>query len=102
MKKRIGQTYDNNAMQQFLDEQIFQIQHRLNVCHSQCRAQALTCPSTLSLNLIDEPLKQFVSLHQKHLFSSMNSEIRQFKEQIQEKQLLNSFNCHYFTTEKVI
>ena len=31
----------------------------------------------------------------------MNSEVRQFKEQIQEKQLFNSLNCHYFNVEKV-
>ena len=96
------QTYDNNLIQRFVDEQIFQMQHRLNVCITECRSQRSSCPSTLSLNLIDEPLKQFVLSHQKHLFHKMNSEVRQFKEEIQEKQLFNSLNCRYFNTEKVI
>lgn len=94
-------TNDNNAVQQFVDEQIFQIQHRLNVCTTQCLSQTSSCPPTLTINLIDQPLKQFVLAHQKRLFYKMNSEIRQFKERIQEKQLLLSFNCQYFDSQKV-
>jgi hypothetical protein len=96
------QIYDNNSIQQFVNEQIFQMQHRLNVCNTQCLSQTSSCPSTLSLNLIDEPLKQFVLSHQKHLFRKMNSEIRKFREQIHEKQLFNTLNCHHFNIEKVI
>ncbi len=100
--KKMVQICDNNLIQQFVDEQIIQMQHRLNVCKSQYLAQTSSCPSTLSLNLIDEPLKQFVLSHQKHLFRKMNSEVRQFREQIQEKQLFNALNCHHLNAEKVI
>ena len=43
----MGQIYDNNSIQQFVDEQILQMQHKLNVCNTQCRSQTLTCSSTL-------------------------------------------------------
>ena len=92
---------DNNTIQRFVDEQIFQIQHRLNVCKTQCLSQTSSCPSTLNVNLIDESLKRFVFVHQKRLFHKMNSEIRQFRERIQENHLLNSFNCHHFNSVQV-
>ena len=94
-------TNDNNTIQQFVDEQIFQIQHRLNVCKTQCHSQISSCPSTLDINLIDEPLKQFVFVHQKRLFHKMNSEITQYRERIQETHLLNSLNCHHFNSVQV-
>lgn len=80
---------DHNLIRQFVTEQIFQIQHRLNVCHTQCRSQTITCPSTLTLNSIDEPLKQFVLVYQKRLFHRMTTETKQLQAQIHENTLLN-------------
>ena len=92
---------NNDLLKQFVDEQIFQIQHRLNTCQTECRSSTSSCPSTLIVDRIDQPLKQFVLSHQKHLFYKMNSEIKRFRDQIQEKHLFASLNYHSFNAQKV-
>jgi hypothetical protein len=52
----MDETIENHLIQQFVDEQIFQIQYRHIAYNSQCVSQTLSCPSTFLLNLIDEPL----------------------------------------------
>ena len=92
---------NHNLLKQFVDEQIFQIQHRLNGCKTQCRSQTLSCPSSLIVHIIDKPLKEFVLSHQKHLFYKMNSEIKRLQDQIQENYLFTSLNYRSFNAQKV-
>ena len=94
-------TPNHNLLKQFVDEQIFQIQHRLNTCQTECRSSASSCPSTLIVDIIDKPLKQFVLSHQKHLFYKMNSEIKRFRDQIHEQYLFTSLNYPSFNPQKV-
>ena len=94
-------TTNNSSPKLFVDEQVFQIQHRLNTCQTQCESQNLSCPLTLTINIIDEPLKQFVLSHQKHLFYKMNSEIKRFRDQIHEQYLFTSLNYPSFNAQKV-
>ena len=99
--RKCYQTSNNDLLKQFVDEQIFQIQHRLNTCKTQCDSQNSSCPLTLNINEIDEPLKQFVLSHQKHLFYKMNSEIKRFRDQIHEHYLFTSLNYPSFNAQKV-
>ena len=94
--------YENDAIRRFVHEHVVNMQHRLNLCNVKLLSLNSTCPSTLTLSLIDEPLKQFVLSHHKHLFHKMDSSINKLRDQVHEIQLFNTLNFHRFNVEKVI
>lgn len=97
------QTSENATIQRFVHENIINIQNRLRLCGAQLVSHNSACPSTLSLDLIDPLLKQFVLSHQKHFFHKMSSTISNIQYQIREIQLSNVLNSNnYFSIQKVI
>lgn len=85
--KRMAQMNNNARLPPFAQEQLLQIQRRLEICHSNLLSHASSCPSTISLNTIDGLLRQFASSHQKCLFQKMNLQLGIFQEHIYEQEL---------------
>ena len=99
--KRLAHIHNNARLPPFAQEQVLQIQRRLDTCYSNLLSHASSCPSTISLNTIDELLRQFASSHQKCLFHKMNLQLRIFQDRIDEKEVYNSLVDRQLTDTKV-
>jgi len=98
------QTVNNNDhIENFLKEYLIQLQQQFDQCTAQLINQALSCPQSMQLSLIESQLKEFVRLHHLDLTRKINFQINKFKDHIREKELFQQLQSSYpLTNEQVI
>ena len=106
----MSNTNDHELCLQFTEKYITDIQHQLHQCNNTLMAQNLSCPESLSLNIVDHRLKEYIDSQQKHFRRKIDHQLSKSKEDIQEKQLYHTlFNgnltharVEYYTTLMIL
>ena len=80
---------------QFTEKFINGIQHQLEQCNSALRTQCSSYPDSLTIDLLDQRLKEYVHSQQKPFRHKINSQLLKYKQMVQEKQLYHTlFNVN--------
>jgi hypothetical protein len=84
------QTDNYDHIENFLKEYLIQLQEKFDQCTTQLINQALLCPKSMQISLIESQLKEFVRLHHLDLTRKINFQINKFKDHIRE----NYYHIH--------
>jgi cellulose biosynthesis protein BcsQ len=72
-------------------------------CNAELIAQSVICPSTwLSLDMINNSLKEFVRSHQKHWLNQVNYQLTKFKDDNRQQQLWKELPSHLPNVDQVL
>lgn len=93
--------FDDNNIKMMIESYFNDIEIALHQTKEQISAQSLTCPTTLSLQSMDELLKDFVTVHQRRYTRKINCSLAQFRTQIQDHQLWLKLSSYQMTIEQV-
>lgn len=81
-------TNDTQLCQEYLQNYLEKVKEQLNQCQSELSTQSQSCPITsLTLNQIDDRLKEYVHAERKYLLARSNEELKKFEENISGKDL---------------
>jgi hypothetical protein len=94
-------------IQKYLEDYLILLQNRINQYKTELTIQSLSCPvilvTTISLEMIDQRLHEFVRLHHLDLTRQIKYHVSKLKDYIREKQLFHELSSSYpLTNEKVI
>jgi hypothetical protein len=99
----MAKTEDFFQVRYFLEDYLSQLLDKLDQLDTAIVTQALSCPKTMELVLIESQLNEYVRLHHLDLKKrKMNFHINQFKNEIYEKALFYYLSSLSLTTEQVI
>ena len=97
----MAQTKNDNEVEHFLQAYLHQLQQQLDQCTTELIAQAISCPQSISLSLMESPLQEFVRLHHLDLTRRINFQINTFREHIHEQELFQQLSSYPLTQEQV-
>jgi hypothetical protein len=95
------QSSEHDLITNFVMERLHHLQSKLDQYNVELSAQNPSCPATLSLDKVDEKLKQFILSHQKQMTKRMNSDLMKFKDHVHDKELFNTLYLNRFTVAEV-
>ena len=105
---KIIRSNEPSIIQKYLEDYLILLQNRMNQYKIELTTQALSCPvtlitqSTMSLEIIDQKLNEFVRLHHLNLERHINYHISKLRGLIREKQLVQELSSYPLTNEQVI
>ena len=98
----MSNTKESHLCLQFLEKYINDIQHQLHQCNQTLITQIQSCPENLSIDIIDQRLKEYISSQQRKFRHKLDRQLSKFKDNIQEKQLDHTlFNGNNLTHDQV-
>ncbi|CAF0740495.1 unnamed protein product [Didymodactylos carnosus] len=82
----MAETSSRELVEQFVIKYLIELRSKLKQCNVELIAQPLVCPSILlSLDMIDNSLKEFVRIHPKHWLNQVNHQLTKFKDDIRQQ-----------------
>ncbi|CAF1366004.1 unnamed protein product [Adineta ricciae] len=85
-------------VEKFIKGYLIQLQEKFDQCTTQLINQALSCPKSIDLLLIENQLKEFVRLHHLDLTRKTYFQVNKFKDHIYEKELFQQLSSYPLTT----
>ena len=89
-------------VKKFVVEHLTETQNKIDQCQAQLVAQSLACPKTLSLDIVDDPLQDFVISHRKQLSDRMIYQLSKFKDDIQNMLSIRDLISQNLTVDQVL
>ena len=86
---------------QFVEKYINDIQHQLDQCNNALIRQNPSCPESLSVDVLDQRLKEYIESQQKHFRHKIDHQLSKFKDNIQEKQFYHTLFNGNLTHDQV-
>ena len=105
---KIVRSNEPNIIQSYLEDYVILLQNRMNEYTVELTTQSLSCPVTLltkismSLEMLDQRLNDFVRLHHLDLKRQVNYHISKLRDTIREKELVQESSLYPVTSEQVI
>ena len=105
---KIVRSNEPTVIQSYLEDYVILLQNRMNDYMVELTTQSLSCPVTLptktsmSLEILDRRLTDFVRLHHLDLKRQVNYHISKLRDTIREKELVQESSLYAITTEQVI
>ena len=97
----MAQTKDDHDVENFLQEYLHQLQQQLDQCTTELISQAVSCPKSIPLSLMESPLQEFVRLHHLDLNRRINFQINTFRDHIHEQELCQQLSSYPLTHKQV-
>ena len=99
----MAETSPGELIEQFVIKYLMELRSKLEQCNVELIAQSLVCPSTLlSLDMIDNSLKEFVRSHQKHWLNQVNYQLTKFKDDIHQQHLWKELSSHLPNVDQLL
>lgn len=92
---------DEDRIRMTMEHYLKEIDNVFRQTNEQISTQALTCPSTLSVEPMDKLLKEFVFAHQRRYTRRINCYIAQFKAQLRDHQLWQKLSSYQMNSAQV-
>ena len=89
-------------IENFLNEHLIQLKNKFDQSTTKLVNQAISCPKSVQLSLVESQLKEFVRLHHLDLTRKINFQINTFQNHIREKELFQQLLLSPLTNEQVI
>ncbi|CAF4011185.1 unnamed protein product, partial [Adineta steineri] len=87
-------------IENYVKDHLNQLQYKFDQSTTQLINQALSCPKSMELSLIESQLKKFVRLHHLDLSRKINFQINTFQDHIREKELFQLLLLYPLTNEQ--
>jgi hypothetical protein len=100
----MAKTDEYELCQQFVTTHLSTITFQSEQCTTELNIQFQSCPTTLLplRTTLDQNLKEFVQIQQKHLLNKMNFQLARYKDMIHEKELFQTLSTFNRTDDQVI
>jgi hypothetical protein len=99
----MAKTDEHELCQQFVTTHLSTITLQSEQCTNELNIQFQSCPTTLLplRTTLDQNLKEFVQIQQKHLSNKMNFQLTRYKDMIHEKELFQTLSTFNRTNDQV-
>ena len=98
----MAKTKDFDSCQHYVINYMETLEKQVNECQLELSKQSQTCPiQTISLNQIDQFLKEMVDCERKYLLTRNDRQLEQFKNEIHRQDLLRQISTYHLTMEQV-
>ncbi|CAF1497015.1 unnamed protein product, partial [Rotaria magnacalcarata] len=100
---RMAKTNEPDLCKQYVVEYLNEIKIHLDLCRIKLNTQAQSWISTLpSLEILDDNLKQYVRLQNKHLSTIIDKQLARYKNVLEEKKLLQQISFYLTPNDQVL
>ncbi|CAM4987477.1 unnamed protein product [Rotaria socialis] len=100
---RMAKTNEPDLCKQYIVEYLNEIKIHLDLCRIKLNTQAQSWISTLpSLEILDDNLKQYVRLQNKHLSTTIDKQLARYKNVLEEKKVLQQISFYLTPNDQVL